>query len=72
MISSFFSPILGNHSPLFTLIIGLGKEIYDLISKKGKCELYDLLADIYGTFLTNSFNLNFKKSKFAIAFSIIF
>jgi len=63
---------LGENSKPFTLMIGIGKEIFDYVSKTGTCEFYDLLADIYGIFLIYDFNLDFKNSKFSIAFSLIF
>lgn len=72
ILTSFFSPIMGEYSKLFTLSIGVGKEIYDFVSKKGVCDFYDLLADIYGIFLINEFNLDFENSKIGLAFCLIF
>jgi hypothetical protein len=72
IITSFFTPIMGEYSKPFTLSIGIGKEIYDYVSKKGTCEFYDLLADIYGIFLIDQFKLDFENSKIGIAFCLIF
>lgn len=33
---------------LITLVIGIGKEVYDKVSKKGCAEWKDLLADLVG------------------------
>lgn len=35
-------------APLVTLLIGIGKEIYDKVSKKGTAEWHDLICDIIG------------------------
>ncbi|MBB6062439.1 hypothetical protein HNP65_000877 [Thermosipho japonicus] len=65
ILESFFSTF-SDKSEVITFSIGIVKEVYDLLSKNGICDFYDILADIYGIMLYKVHK--FKDYKFLIVF----
>lgn len=69
ILESIFSAF-SDKSEIITFSIGIAKEVYDLLSKNGVCDFYDILADIYGIMLYKMHK--FKDYKFSIVIALKF
>lgn len=65
-LESIFSAF-SDESEVITFSIGIAKEVYDLLSKNGVCDFYDILADIYGIMLYKMHKFNDYKFSIVIA-----